>query len=67
MVIKNYIMKMDLMERKKLNEMQKNRIISDKRKKTYAETNRYIYIDLWEHEINNNDFRKIKELKGMNL
>ena len=48
--------------KKKLKEMQKNKIISDKRKKKYAETNGYIYIDLWEHEINNNDFRKIKEL-----
>lgn len=50
--------------KKKLNESQKNKIISDKRKKAYAEKNGYIYVELWEHEINNNDFRKLRKFNN---
>ena len=48
--------------KKKLNETQKNRIISDKRKKTYAENNNYKYVAIWEHSINNEDYSKIEEI-----
>ena len=48
--------------KKKLNETQKNRIISDERKKTYAENNNYKYVAIWEHSINNEDYSKIEEI-----